>query len=58
MMYSGVVIYAPAIAMEALIGAPVWMSLLAITLVATIYTTVVSSYPKHAKPRSYLLDIK
>jgi len=43
LFYMGLVIFTPATAMEAMTDFPLWASVIITGLVATVYTTVVSS---------------
>jgi len=40
---NGVVLYAPSIALEAILGLPVWVSIVAIGVCGTIYTSIVNN---------------
>ena len=44
LLYMGVVLYGPCLALEPLIGLPVWVSILGIGVLCTFYTTLVSSW--------------
>jgi len=37
----GIVMYAPAVALEAVVGLPLWISIAATAIVAVLYTTLV-----------------
>jgi len=41
----GIVMYAPAVALEAVVGLPLWISVAATATVAIVYTTLVLSRP-------------
>ena len=40
----GIVMYAPAVALEAVVGLPLWISIAATAAVAILYTTLVYMY--------------
>jgi len=42
----GIVMYAPAVAIEAVVGLPLWISITATAAVAIIYTTLVLMHAK------------
>ncbi len=42
LLISGIVMYAPAIALETMMGLPLWISVIGIAVCATIYTSIVS----------------
>ncbi|CAL8115704.1 unnamed protein product [Orchesella dallaii] len=40
LLINGVILYAPAIALEAIVGLPIWLSVSGIGLIGTVYTSV------------------
>jgi len=42
LLISGIVMYAPALALETMMGLPLWMSVVGIAIIGTIYTSIVS----------------
>ena len=44
LIYMGIVIFGPSIAIEGLIGVPVWISMLIMTVLSTFYSSIVSIF--------------